>query len=160
MFLWFAGLAFVGVALVFSSPAVDHRLVMAGAVVPVIEWGWGPLLLHTLVFSVALMALVMLGLRGRRLAQRQWLALPIGLFAHLVLDGTWADRELFWWPLFGTDVASAGIPESTRGVGVLVAMELAGLAALIWAVRRYQLTDADRRRQFVRTGRLDRALVG
>lgn len=160
MFLWFAGLAFVGVALVFSSPAIDYRLVMVGALLPLVEWGWGPWLLHTLVFSVALMTLVMLVFRGRRLAQRRWLALPIGLFAHLVLDGTWADRELFWWPLFGTDVAAEGIPESTRSVGALLVMELAGLFALVWAVRRFQLADPERRRIFLRTGRLDRELVG
>lgn len=160
MFLWFAGLAFVGVALVFSSPAIDHRLVMLGAVLPVIEWGWGPWLLHTLLFAVSLMATVMLVFRGRRLVQRRWLALPIGLFAHLVLDGTWADRELFWWPVFGTSFGGEGAPESTRSPATLVLMEMVGLAALVWAYRRYGLSEPERRRLFLRTGRLDRSLVG
>ena len=35
MFLWFAGGSFVLVWLVFRSPAVDFRLVMLGAVLPV-----------------------------------------------------------------------------------------------------------------------------
>ena len=26
---------------------------------------------------------------------------------HLVLDGTWADQELFWWPLWTADLATA-----------------------------------------------------
>lgn len=160
VFLWFAGLAFVGVALVFSSPAIDYRLIMLGAVVPVVEWGWGPWVLHTLVASVALMALVMIVWRGRRLSQRKWLALPIGLFCHLVLDGTWADKELFWWPLFGAEFAPTGPPEVGRPILVLVLMELVGLAAIVWAIRQYDLSERDRRAVFFRTGRLDRTLVG
>ena len=160
MFFWFAGLAFVGVALVFSSPAIDYRLIMAGAVLPVVEWGWGPWLLHTLAASAALMALVMVVFRGRRLSQRQWLAVPIGMFFHLVLDGTWADKELFWWPVFDGSFAGSGTPESNRGLAVLIVMELVGLTALWWSVRRYRLSEPERRAVFLRSGRLDRTLVG
>ncbi|MGI9602150.1 MAG: hypothetical protein ACR2QE_09710 [Acidimicrobiales bacterium] len=160
LFFWFAGLAFVGVALVFSSPAIDYRLVMAGAVLPVVEWGWGPWLLHTLLASVVAMALVMVVWRGRRVLQRRWLAVPIGMFCHLVLDGTWTEKELFWWPLFGSSFGTSGAPESGRSMAVLVVMEVVGVLALWWAIRRFDLTDPDRRSVFLRTGRLDRALVG
>ena len=161
MFFWFAGLAFLGVLLIFSTPAIDYRLIMLCAVLPVVEWPLGgPWLLHTLLTSVVVMGLVMVVFRGRRQRQRLWLALPIGLFSHLVLDGTWADKELFWWPLFGPALGEGGPPEAQRSVIVLVVMDLAGLAALWWIARRYRLTDTDRRSRFVRTGRLDRELMG
>lgn len=159
MFFWFLGPAFAGVAAVFNSPAIDYRLVMAGALLPLVEIGWGPFVLHTLVFGVALMTAVMVVWRGRRLAQRRWLALPIGLFAHLVLDGTWADRDLFWWPLFGA-AFGGDVPEAGRPLGLVVGLEVAGVAALAWAVHRYGLVDPARRSRFLRTGHLDRSLVG
>ena len=40
-----------------------------------------------------------------------------------------------------------------------VLLELAGAVAIVWFVRRFELTDPVRRRAFVRTGRLDRTLV-
>ncbi len=160
MLLWFAGLAFLGVVLIFSSPAIDYRLVMAGAVLPVIEWPLaGPWIAHTLIGSVVLLAAVMLVLRGRRLLQRRWLGLPIGTFMHLVLDGTWATKELFWWPAFGFGFGEWAVPEANRSPVALIAMELLGAAALLWIVRNYRLTDPERRRAFFATGHLDRKLV-
>jgi len=160
MFFWFAGLSFVAVALIFGSPLIDYRLVMAGAVLPVIELLWGPpWLLHTLLFPVVLMAAVMVVFRGRRLTQRRWIGLAIGAFLHLVLDGSWARTSLFWWPGFGVDVAEADAP-SLPGIGLLLLMELVGIAALVWAARRYGLNDRTRRDRFLRTGHLDRAMIG
>src|SRR5690606_33158628 len=99
VFFWFAAAAFTIVVLVFSSPAIDYRLVALGAVLPVGEAAFGgPFVLHTLVGSVALLTIVVLATRGRRLVARQLIGLPIGTFLHLVLDGTWARTELFWWP--------------------------------------------------------------
>ena len=61
MFFWFAGLSFVLVLIVFSSPALDYRLVMAGAVLPVIEGPLGgPWVLHTLIAPVIVLTMVML----------------------------------------------------------------------------------------------------
>ena len=97
MLVWFAVAAIVGVALVFDSPSMDHRFVVLGAVLPVGEGlVGGPWILHTPILGVLLLAGVMLGARGRRLTQRRWLGVPIGMLAHLVLDGTWADTGLFW----------------------------------------------------------------
>ena len=157
MLLWFAGLSVVLVALVFDSPAVDQRLVMAGSVLPVLEAAvGGPWIAHTLVFSVVVLAAVMVVGRGRRLFQRRWLGIPIGLFVHLVLDGAWADQELFWWPFLGGDALGDGpLPELGRSVPVIVALEVAGAAALVWLWRRFGLDDAERRARFLRTGRLE-----
>ena len=155
MLLWFAGLGVAVVWLVFRSPAVDHRLVALGAVLPVGEVVLGgPRLLHTLLGAVVLLVLVM-ALTRSRLRRRQLLGVPIGLFLHLVLDGVWSRTELFWWPLFGLDVGSDRLPELDRGLALMLAMEAAGVIALVVVWRHFGLADAERRRRFVRTGRLD-----
>ena len=82
--------------------------------------------------------------------QRRWLGLPIGFFCHLVLDGAWVRTEAFWWPFGSGEVAGVGL----RAVWLLVVMELIGAAALWWSWRRFGLADANRRRDFLRTGRL------
>src|SRR5262245_28306586 len=116
MFLWFAGASFVIVWAVFRSPALDYRLVMLGAVLPVGEAAiGGPWLLHTLVGGVALLAIVMLATRGRRLVRRRWIGLPIGVLLHLALDGTFMRADLFWWPFLGEALGSDGVPEWERG---------------------------------------------
>ena len=159
MLLWFAGLTFVTVAWVFASPAIDYRLVMAGAVLPVLEMVvGGPWALHTLLAPVAVMTLVMLVFRGKRLVQRRWLGLSIGLFFYLVFDGAWARTTLFWWPLFGAEADAGDIP-GWESPAILVVMELIGAAALVWAARRYDLRDPERRELFLREGRLDRRIM-
>jgi len=158
MILWFAGTAFVTVWAVFKDPAIDHRLVIVGALVPdVIDvWTGGRWIAHTVLFSVVLLTAVMLGTRGRRLLRRRLLALPIGTFLHLVYDGMWADRKTFWWPFFGASFHGR-LPSVARG-GLDVVLELAGLAALVWAWKRFRLGEPDRRAYFLRTGRLGRDL--
>lgn len=154
MFFWFAGGSFLLVAWIFSSPALDYRLVMAGSVLPVAEKALsGPWALHTLLAPVLTMAAVMLVFRGRRLAQRRWLGLPIGLFFFLVLDGAWARTELFWWPAFGW---SAGDEPGWRPLWVTLLMEAVGVVALVFAARTFGLTDEASRRRFLRNGQLPR----
>jgi hypothetical protein len=159
--LWFAGMSFLAVWLVFKDPAIDHRLVIAGALLPdlVDVWTGGAWVAHTVLFSVVLLTVVMLATRGRRRLRRQLLALPIGTFLHLVLDGAWADREVFWWPVFGTSFGDAGLPSAERGVANVV-LEVAGAAALVWAWQRFRLGEPERRQRFLTSGRLSRDLVG
>ena len=92
--------------------------------------------------------------RGRRLLQRRWLAVPIGLLAHLVLDGTWLDTEVFWWPFVGLDaLGGSRVPEFGRlGTGLL--LELVGLILGAWAWRRFGLDDPKARRALWVEGRL------
>lgn len=115
---------------------------MAGAVLPVIEGPLGgPWVLHALIAPVTVLALVMLLTQNRRLVRRQWLGLPIGLFMHLVLDGSWLNAEEFWWPFLGTTDVLGGsrVPEFQRPAIVAVGMEVIGIAALVFLTRRLDL---------------------
>lgn len=160
MFLWFAGMSFLAVWLIFRSPAVDYRLVVVGALLPLVELPFGhPRVLHSLAGSVGLLALAMLATPRRRVVQRRLVAVPIGMFLHLVLDGVWADTTAFWWPLSGLHWSDAELPELARGVGFDLVLELIGGAALWWCWQRFGLSDPQRRSRFWRTGQLDRAIA-
>lgn len=160
MFLWFLALSFVLVALVFDSPALDYRMVMLGSVLPVVELlAGGPWALHTLLAPLVVLVAVMAATRGRRLARRRWLGLPIGLFLYLVLDGAWLRTDLFWWPVFGVDVAGGDLPEP-KPLAALIALEFIGVVVGAWAFRRYGLADRERLRLFCTQGRLDRSRMG
>ena len=153
MVLWFAGLALAIVWNVFKDPAIDHRLVVAGALLPdAVDLVAGhPAHAHALIAPVAVLALVMVATRGRRRLRRRLLALPIGMFLHLVLDGTWTRGEVLWWPFLGTDFPEGGL---WPPLGLAALEELAGAAALVWFVRRFRLTDPANRHSFLRSGRL------
>ena len=157
MLLWYVATALAGVWAVFDSPALDYRFVMVGAVLPVGEVVLGrPGPLHSLVTAVAVLALVMAATQGRRLLRRRLLGIPIGLLAHLVFSGSWADTDAFWWPLTGIGLSDARPPELARGA-LSVLLELAGIGLGLWWVRRVGLDDRAARNEFRRTGRLPRA---
>lgn len=159
MLVWFVGVGFLAVVLVFKSPALDYRVVALGTLLPLVDVIPGvPPVLHTLLAAVALLALTMVATRGRRLARRRWLGLPIGVFVHLVLDGTWTHTELFWWPAFGLDLPDVALPTFGRGPAGLV-LEVLGAAALWWSWRQFRLDDPVRRADLLAHGRLDRELV-
>jgi len=160
--LWFAGLSFVLVVAVFRDPALDERLVMAAATVPaVIDLAIGGVrFLHTLAFPVLLLAAVMGVTVGRRSLRRRLLALPIGAFVNLVLDGMWSSTRLILWPLGGLSFGDEQLPTLGRPWALRLAMEVAGLAALVWSVRRFRLLEPQNRQRFLRSGRLDRTLIG
>jgi len=155
MLLWFVGPTVAIVWLVFRSPALDYRVIVLGALLPVAEAATGgPRVLHTLTGSVVALGLVMVVTRGRRVVRRRWLGVPIGLFLHLALDGSFTRTELFWWPFFGWSVGPGGLPELDRPVAVVVVLELLGLLAGAWCWRTFGLADPTRRSMMVRTGRV------
>ena len=155
MFFWFVTFAVLVVVAVFDSPAMDYRYVAVGAVIPVAEVAIGhPYIFHTLLGSVATLVLVAIATRGRRLAARRFVGLPIGLFLHLVADGTWSRAELFWWPFLGTSAFGRGdVPERAH-LAASVGLEVVGIVAAVWIVRRYGLDRSDARRRFLTSGRL------
>lgn len=159
MFFWFLGLSFAAVLVVFSSPALDYRLVMLGGVAPALEGLLrGPWVLHSLLAPVVVMALVMAFTQGRRLVRRQWLGLSIGMFMHLVLDGSWADAKVFWWPFLGTTDVLGGsmVNEFERSWPVILGMEVVGIAVLVFLIDRLALRT-EGRELFVSTGQILRS---
>ena len=159
MVVWFAVVAPVLVAEIFRSPMVDYRTVVLGAVLPLSEVViGGSFALHTLAAPVLALALVMVATQGRRLRRRRLLGLPIGLFLHQLLDGTWANTELFWWPAFGWRF-SGSVPESGRSLIVVAGFEILGIMVAIWAWKRYELTDPTNRQLLMRRGHLARGVL-
>ncbi|HVN50320.1 MAG TPA: hypothetical protein VMT43_02750 [Acidimicrobiales bacterium] len=160
MFFWYVGVSTAFVWNVFRSPTLDYRLVMLGSLLPMFEVvAGGPRVLHTLLLTVALLIVVMLATRGRRLVRRRWIGLPIGLLCGLVLDGAWTSKAVFWWPLSGAGFAGGGLPELHRGVGVTLLLEAIGIVATIWCWRAFGWSDRKNRRLFLRTGHLNRELL-
>ncbi|HMJ75272.1 MAG TPA: hypothetical protein VK507_04835 [Iamia sp.] len=160
MLLWFVGPAVAIVWMVFRSPMADHRMVALGALLPLAEaLTGGPRVLHTLLGAVVALGLVMAATRGRRLVRRRWLGIPIGLFLHLALDGSFTRAELFWWPFLGLDLGAGGLPELDHPVAVILLLEGLGAAACWWCHQAFGLDDRTRRQVFLRTGQIDRKLL-
>jgi len=159
--LWFAGMAIVIVWQIFHDPAIDHRLVVLGVLLPdVVDGPWGGArVMHTVAASASLLAAVMVVSRRRRLLRRQLLALPIGTFLHLVLDGIWTPAGVFWWPFLGWGFHRATLPSAAHPLILTLAEESAGAAALAWVWLRFGLGDRGRRAEFLRTGRFAREPV-
>ena len=109
--------------------------------------------LHTLAFPILLLTAVMLGTIGRRGLRRELLALPIGAFLNLVLDGMWSSTRLIAWPLGGLSFGDEQLPTLGRPWPLRIAMEVAGLVALAWCTRRFRLLEIRRMQgdQVIRT---------
>lgn len=136
MVLWFVSAPLLAMRWFFGDPAIDHRLIVAGALLPDVlhvATGGSPLL-HSLALPVVGLVAVMLATVGRRRSRRRWLALPIGVFWHLVFDGAWVEPALFWWPVGGGDVGVA-LPLAQRPIWLIGIMELVGLIGCWWIWR-------------------------
>lgn len=155
MFLWFVGTAVVSVWFVFRDERFDYRLLCISALIPdaVDPWWGGARSFHSVTMSVIVLAAVMLATSRQRPLRRHLLAIPIGLFMHLVFDGAFANSDVFWWPMTGWTIEAARLPSVERGP-VNVVLEIAGALMIVWAWKRFGLSDVMRRRDFVRTGRL------
>ena len=156
MFFWFVALAVAGVFLVFRDPAIDYRAVALGALLPDLvdglsRRGVGPF--HSVVTSVALLVVVMLVTIGRRSVRRRLLAGVVGVFAHLVLDGAWANTDVFWWPISGS-ITPGRLPWIDRGIAIVVVQEIVGVGVAVWLYRRFALATSENRAELLRSGRL------
>jgi membrane-bound metal-dependent hydrolase YbcI (DUF457 family) len=160
MLFWFVILAPVLVAEIFQSPMADYRVVALGAALPLGEVVLGgPRYLHTILVAMGLMAAVMLTTSRRRLLRRRLLGIPIGLLLHLVLDFTWADSELLWWPAFGSNFSNTAGAAFNRPIEVGLLLDLVALGVGYWAFRRYELDIPENRRLLLRSGRLARSAM-
>jgi hypothetical protein len=152
--LWFVGTAVITVWYVFRDPRFDYRLLIVGALLPELDaLAGGMRWMHSLAFSVALLAVVMLASVGRKPRRKLLLGLAIGTFLHLVFDGAWATTEVFWWPFTGASIGDEPLPTVQRGWWN-IPLEAIGLVILIWVWRRADLALPSRRRAVARTGRL------
>lgn len=161
MLLWFVGTAWVAVWFVFRDERFDYRLLAAGALLPdavdiVTGGAW---VMHSVTAAVAALALVMVATRGRRTARRHALAVPIGMFMHLVFDGAFAATTVFWWPFGGLSFGGEPLPSLDR-MGTNIALELIGAVAVWWMWRTHGLSDPAARRHLWRTGELRAVRAG
>lgn len=156
MLFWFIGTSVLAVWFVFHDSRFDYRWLLVGAVLPDLvdaPFG-GARVAHGVVGSVGLLIVVMFATVGRRVLRRRLLALPIGTFLHLIVDGAFTNTKVFWWPFGGVAFRDAPLPSWHRG-GWDILLELAGLVLCWWAVGRFGLRDRERRRRFWRTGVLE-----
>ncbi len=119
----------------------------------------GRIYAHTLLFAMLILAGVMALTRRGTAVRKRWMALPIGVFLHLLLDMP-LDAETLWWPLLGTEFPSFAegafvdlVPYLLKSPWVIV-QELLGVGYLVALYRKTQLGDPVRRRELVETGRL------
>ena len=147
-------LSVVGVVRV-RDPAFDYRLLLVGALLPagVDAVFGGARVLHSVTFSVALLAVLMLATPGRKPIRKMLLGLPVGTLLHLVFTGAWTDTRVFWWPFFGLSFRNARHPVAEHGRWN-VPLEVIGLVLCWWIVRRAGLHRRNLRSEFLSTGRL------
>lgn len=162
MFFWHISGSIAIFRFVFRDPKVDVRLLAFGAIAanlidkpltlltPLAPRSVG----HTLLLPLLLMAIGLLATRRGR-PRRAWMAVVIGMLLHLVLDGMWFDTETLLWPLFGPFPAYHGpaFPDLTSPIAWI--MEAAGVAYLVYLVRKAGLSDPSRRGELLRTGLLE-----
>ena len=155
MFLWFIGTATIAVLFIFRDDRFDYRYLALGAVLPDVIDGvtGGAWIFHSVLGSVAALGLVMATARRGTARRRRGLAIPIGMFMHLVFDGAFNNTKVFWWPFAGFNFGGSPIPSFDRLV-LDVIFELAGAAMLWWIWRENNLELPERRAEFFRTGRL------
>ena len=156
MFLWFCIPSIVGIALIFRSPFLDYRLLALGASLPLLEtlagFQW---VLHTLFFGVFVLSSIMFFGKGNRKIQQKLLPIPVGLLTHLVLDGTWTEKEIFWWPVTGRDLM--GVEVSRLEVSFLpigIILETLGILIALWGWRKFELNKQVNLEAFVKRGHL------
>ena len=155
MFLWFIGTATLSVLFIFRDDRFDYRYLALGAILPdLIDVGTGGAwVFHSVLGSVAVLSAVMAGARRGTSRRRKLLAVPIGMFFHLVFDGAFNNTKVFWWPFGGFNFGGANIPSFDRPI-LDVLFELAGVAMIAWIWKENNLSDPARKSDFLRTGRL------
>ena len=157
MLFWFVATAVWSVWFVFRDPKFDYRLVAIAALVPDLIDGLrgavGPL--HSVVTSIAVLFAIMIATAGRKPSRQRLLAIPIGMFIHLIFDGAFSNTKTFWWPLTGISLSENSLPSVERGLWNLP-LEIVGVIGCVVAWRYFSLADKFRRTNFLKTGSLHR----
>ena len=121
MLFWFIGTSVASVWSVFRDPMFAYRWVIVGALIPV----------FSVVTVVGFLVAVMLVTIGKKAVRKNFLALTIGLFMHLVFDGAFLSTKMFWWPLAGLSLDGYAIPLIERGF-LNIPFEIVGIALILW----------------------------
>ena len=121
MLFWFIGTSVASVWSVFRDPKFAYRWVIVGALIPV----------FSVVTVVGFLVAVMLVTIGKKAVRKNFLALTIGLFMHLVFDGAFLSTKMFWWPLAGLSLDGYAIPLVERGF-LNIPFEIVGIALILW----------------------------
>ena len=125
MLFWFIGTSVASVWSVFRDPKFAYRWVIVGALIPI----------FSVVTVVAVLTAVMLLTIGKnatkKAARKNFLALTIGLFMHLVFDGAFLNTKMFWWPLAGFSTNGYSLPLVERGF-LNIPFEIVGVALIMW----------------------------
>jgi len=155
MLFWFIATAVWSVWFVFRDPKFDYRLVAIAALVPDLIDGLrgavGPM--HSVVTSIAVLFAIMIATAGRKPSRQRLLAIPIGMFIHLIFDGAFSNAKTFWWPLSGFSLSDDRLPSIERGL-LNLPLEIVGIAGCLIAWRYFSLADKSRRADFLKTGSL------
>lgn len=125
MLFWFIGTSVASVWSVFRDPKFAYRWVIVGALIPVFS------VVTVVGFLVAVMLLTIGRNASKRKARKNFLALTIGLFMHLVFDGAFLSTKIFWWPLAGLSLDGYAIPLIERGF-LNIPFEIVGIALILW----------------------------
>ncbi len=165
MFFWFIATSIWSVWFVFRDPKFDYRVLAIAALTPdlvdglLLTFGISQNvvqnLMHSVVTSIAVLFAIMIATAGRRPIRQRLLAIPIGLFMHLIFDGAFTATKTFWWPLTGATNDERSLPSIERGL-VNLPLELFGIVACIVAWKYFALSDTHRRHTFLKTGSLNR----
>ena len=173
MVFWHVGGAVFLARWVFRDPAMDLRVLVLGAILPDLidkpigsvlftgHFGTGRIYAHTLLFAAVVLVLVMAATQRGTPGRRRWMAVPIGVLFHLLLDMP-MDAETLWWPVLGLDFPAFAEGQLVDLIvyllksPVVVVQELLGLGYLVALYRKSELGRPERRRQLVETGRLSR----
>jgi inner membrane protein len=169
--LWHLGMTTLIARYVFRDPAMDLRWLAVGAVLPdIIDKPIGSILwndvfhnhrvfAHTLVLPVLALAAIMIVTQRQSRSRKAAIAIVLGWFVHLILDGVWASPEAFFWPFFGLDFPRLAGSDFGTLLGNMVGNplvwvgEAAGAAYLIYLWRSH-LTEPDALRRFAQDGRI------
>lgn len=171
MILWHVAAVLFLFRWIFRDPKVDIRFLVAGALLPDLvdlpvgtllfadRYSTGELWFHGLAVPSLLVVGVLLATRrGRR--RRAWMAVPIGMMLHILVDGVWTTGAVFAWPFFGLDLPPGPRPYWPGAWDRALAdpwrwlEEAAGLAYLLTLARRVRATGGGAAGAVLRTGRL------
>lgn len=176
MFIWRLGATLWLFRWIFRDPKVDVRFLFLGVLIPDLidlpigtmlfadRYSTGQLWAHSLTVASFYMALVLLlTRRGRR--RRAFMAVGVAWLFHLLLDGMWANPEVFFWPFFGFEFASGSAPfwplawQRALADPWRWALEVVGILYLVWMWFAVGLNKPERRSGLLKTGRIPEHVV-